>query len=288
MKSIFGSFDFYFTIANFIAYIFYFAVLIFIKKLRRRSYFQIHHVNFVGLLISLLAVVWSIEMYPFEANKMPNYVCFLFELSWATLKYTRVYAVLILASYRYVAVFKFVLFKRVKKSLKHTIISGLVAWVFPLVWYFIIKYATEAVPYGNCVDGYNPRKTLAILYQALTFLMGFLVPTLGIIYLSIATHLKVFESIKKVSINSLPIFSNKNTRFKKEYFFIMQIYVINTIEILIFTSMIILYIASQIPGMFNRLTFAIMNVVPIFLSTCIPLIMISSICINTRHLVRAA
>ena len=286
MKSILESFDFYFTMGNLITYIFYFLIIFCCSKnLRRISYFQMHHVNFIGLMIALLSVVWSIEMYPFQKNKMPSYACYIFEILWACLKYIRVYAVLTLAVYRYIAVFRLSLFQKIKKSFKYTLFSAILAWLIPIIWFLLIKYSTGTIGSLYCIDGYNSNIKLSILYYTLTLILGFLLPTIFIIYLSVIIHLKIFKSVKKVksAIKSICFNNTKNNKFKKEHIFIIQLYLLNSIEIIIFLFMLILYIASLVPGMFNQLEFQIMNVVPIFLSACIPIITISSFFINNRQ-----
>ena len=95
----------------------YFILVMAFKHLRKITFFQMHHVNFIGLIQGIILSAWSFNIYPALGNKILDEVfCFVSEILWGTLKNARAYAVLVLALYRYGAIFKASSYKKVSES----------------------------------------------------------------------------------------------------------------------------------------------------------------------------
>ena len=133
----------------------YFIIVSKLKILRKISLFTTHHVNLIGLVQSILVSSWSFNSYPIFQNEYSNkMLCFISEMLWTSLKYTRAYSILILALYRYLSVFNKKYFKKISNSIKFTILTGLLPRLISFWNIFYFKIFNWNYTFGfMCLDG---------------------------------------------------------------------------------------------------------------------------------------
>ena len=110
----------------------YFIIVAISRDLKKMSLIHVHHVNFIGLLSSIHYCIWIAWSQPSTGNELINSVlCSISETVWALCKFARCYAILTLAIYRVVAVFRVNYFKKLVKSIKIYLISCILVWLIP-------------------------------------------------------------------------------------------------------------------------------------------------------------
>ncbi len=238
-----------------LANIIYFLVLILNRKANKLSYMHMHQINLVGLLQGLLIVGWSVSRYlNVEDEKLNDALCFLSEILWGILKHVRAYSVMILAGYRYCAVFHNLIYKKISTCYKYLLLTVAITWFFPSAVFFITKYATKSTSSNMyCLDGDNKSAVMIYIYFSVTSLIGFVIPTIAVcvIYSRIRSELqkrykrlKIIEMICPFNSNSSSSI-NQNERIKRNKRLMNQVFLINLFEIISFFNVIMLTIPIQ-------------------------------------------
>ena len=238
-----------------VANIIYFVVLILNRKANKLSYMHMHHINLIGLFQGLLIVGWSMSRYFNVQDEQVNSVlCFVSEILWGILKHIRAYSVMILAMFRYCAVFHNLIYKKISSSSKYIFLAVLIAWLFPSAVFFITKYATQSISNDMyCLDGDSKSLTMIYIYFSVASVIGFIIPTIVvcIIYGRIRSELqkrykrlKIIEMICPFNSNSSSSI-NQNERIKRNKRLMNQVILINLLEIISFFNIVILTIPIQ-------------------------------------------
>lgn len=228
----------------------YFLLLLIKRKLNKLSYVHIHQINLVGLFQGILVTSWSFSFrFQIEDETLYQVVCFTSELLWGTLKHVRAYSVMTLAIYRYMAVFHNLIYKKISASYKYIILSILFAWIFPIVTFLIVKYATRSKSNETfCLDGQNENINMIYVYFSVTSFIGFVTPAaiVCILYVRIKSELnkrfkrlKIIEMICPFNTNSSSSI-NQNERIKRNKKLMNQVIVVNMLEIVSFCNVVIL------------------------------------------------
>jgi hypothetical protein len=215
----------------------YFIIIFSFKKLKNITYFQMHHVNLIGLIQGIILTSWSFNIYPAIGDPILDAIlCYISEILWGTLKHIRAYSVLVLAMYRYVAVFNATYFKTFSKCYKYLILSSLFVWLIPFILYFITKYSTNSTYGLFCRDGFNTNTTLFITYFTVTSLIGFILPTLFITFI----YVKITNKIKEIRRYRL-----HNSNIDNQHGYALQLVIINILEVASFILIVNLGIPYQ-------------------------------------------
>jgi hypothetical protein len=170
-----------FRVFDVLAHAIYFAFLIFYKELRTIPMFSMNHINMIGLLTGIHYCIWIPWNSPSTGNAQINaLLCTISEVFWALSKFARGYAILVLAIYRFVAVFRPNLFKKLVKSWRFTLFSNIcMVWLVSAIIYMIPKFWNNTTYGPNlCIDGYSPISANSINYYIFTAILGYLLPTI--------------------------------------------------------------------------------------------------------------
>ena len=93
------NFDYTIRITSLLTYSFYFLCVICIKELRVISLIYVHHINFYGLIFSILYCIYIIgKKVDFKNESINSIFCSISEILWASLKYLRSFSILFLLS----------------------------------------------------------------------------------------------------------------------------------------------------------------------------------------------
>lgn len=212
----------------------YFAYVIFKKntELRQRTFIFLHNVNAVTLAISIVQVSFiNVKMPSFSSSIVNNVLCILTEQFWACTKYARVYALLLLAAYRYTACVNLRLYKRINSRLVYIIGLILACWLISIVIPNVFKFSigtTYSAYY--CTDGYVPENlNLSIAYYACNSVLSSMIPTVFIFVLYVLIYLKLKEQTSKTSSNSKNAHETRLGRFSHQFIVINLLTAVATI-----------------------------------------------------------
>ena len=156
----------------------YFVIVFSHRKLMTINHFHMHHVNIIGLMVAIHYCCWinSVELNLSDptANKM---LCSLAEMCFGVFRFSRMYAVLVLAVHRVIAVFFVNSYKTVCESKRYTALSAVLVWVAGALVFIAGKYGGNTVP-GSilCIDGSSPYLINSIIYYIVTSSFGFIIP----------------------------------------------------------------------------------------------------------------
>lgn len=138
-------------------YTFYFIFLIIVKKFQERQLIYLHHVNLIGFIVSIHYVCYIASPKPNFEDEMTNSVlCTISSFVWTITNFLRIYSLVLLALYRYFAVYKINFYRKWTRSLWKIWLGIFVAWISCLIITFVLKYSfntTYSVFY--CFEGNN-------------------------------------------------------------------------------------------------------------------------------------
>lgn len=185
------------------------------SELRLRSCLFLHNINLVTLLIAILYVIYIPVRSPSFADPILNDIlCNITEYLWSLLKYCRVFSLLLLAVYRYIACMNVQLYKRINSRLRNLYAQIIGCWLISLLIPLIFKFSlgTTYSPY-YCLDGYAPnRLDMTIIYYVFNTILSSFLPTIVIIIL----YIKIFKKLK-VQTTRLSGKSAKLAKFAKQF-----------------------------------------------------------------------
>lgn len=194
------------------------------SELRQRTYFILHNVNVTTLSISLVYTAFIPYSAPSFESKLANQIlCRLTEMFWLWTKYARVYALVLLAFYRYTACIKIRWYQFINRSLVNMFGIIFFTWVISLGIPVITKFALSTTySLYFCTDGFSVgRINNSIAYYVFNTTVGSILPTIFICFI----YLKVYEKLKSQAIKT----GAHNTNSAKLGNFSKQFIVLNVI-----------------------------------------------------------
>ncbi len=204
-----------------IANIVYFLALIIFKRLQKLSYFHIHHINFIGLVQSVMIVSYAFFFYPAFDNLVADQIlCYISETLWGTLKFVRAYSTMILSIYRYCAVFKRIFFNTLSSSIKWTILTAAFSWFISFVIYFISKYLIGTTYGLFCLDGFSSDWQKVLIYFGASNVAGFIIPSVIVIIIYVWIQKEISKKRMNLKINQKPKDTNQprpSTNYRSNY-----------------------------------------------------------------------
>lgn len=237
-------------------HIFYVLIIILFKEYQKVSYFNMHHTNIIGLLHAIHYVAWINQTHPtFRNEYLNNVVCVMSEITWAVLKNARAYSIVVLAVFRYIAVFKSQLFSKIVNSLKFTLLSALFVWIVSPLIFVIAKYSSNTNP-GTilCLDGSSTSEIDSIVYFLIATIFGIVLPIIvvNILYFFIRKRLsKISKNLNRPRTNQNQTNAsqiNKKDR-RKEKRLALQFVLLNSLEIASCVFLTFLIVSNLIPHM---------------------------------------
>lgn len=158
----------------------YFVAAFTFKALRNIRNLFLHNINFISFLYCA-HYCFYIGRFSFSAFASPvvNHVfCTLSEVAWISLKFLRVYSIVLLAAYRYMAVYRGSLFKKLNANLSYMVAIIIALWLASIGIALALKYGLN-IPYIEfyCLEGFSPYAANNIAYWTITIVLVLIIPT---------------------------------------------------------------------------------------------------------------
>lgn len=194
-----------------IAHLVFFTILVMSKPLQRSRQLLMNHVcllTFTSSLVELLIVFYTQNGTYFK-------FCQIMELIWPALKLERMYAIILVAGYRYCAMFRPTTYKNI--TLGKMLITIMASWIISFLLSLILNITLDTRTRHNqwfCLDGYTLTYLLLNVSLNLvlpTFLMG-LVITLLVVEIRKRLVLKVQRRFTVVSIGEDQLKPNRTNK----------------------------------------------------------------------------
>lgn len=197
----------FFTLALCLAY----SLFIFIfKKLRKRHYLYMNHANLCGIVYAAMAAGYSISPYPnFTQPELNLQICLMSEILWIFGKYIRMYSIILVAVYRFIAIFKFNWYRRLNTSYVYLCTPIVFVWFWSLGLPLASKYIFGTSINKNnsfyCLDGYSKSSRDVLSYFFFNYTFMLFLPTAGIVFMYIRIMQKLNDTryrLRKIRITN--------------------------------------------------------------------------------------
>lgn len=190
--------DYVNRVLSMIIFFTYFMLILKLKFMRHKSLIYVHHSNFVGFLFCLMYIFYFTTTAPNLPNQYLNLIfCVMSEVTWSMLKYLRSYSILLIAIYRFAAVFHINQFKKLNSSYCALLLPILVLWLLSLIFFLSTKFGFKTT-YGSlfCIDGNAISLSDRINYLIVTSILSILIPftSITLIYCLIKIKLSQTET----------------------------------------------------------------------------------------------
>lgn len=168
-----------------------YSLFIFIfKKLRKRQYLYMNHANLCGIVYAAMAAGYSINPYPnFTQPELNLQICLMSEILWIFGKYIRMYSIILVAVYRFIAIFKFNWYRKLNTSYVYLCTPIVLVWLWSLVLPLASKYIFGTSINKNnsfyCLDGYSKSSKAVLSYFFFNYTFMLFLPTAGIVFMYI-------------------------------------------------------------------------------------------------------
>lgn len=217
LKNILHTFDIVVRFISLVLHIIFILVFIVSKSYRISSLLFINNANIVSFLYTGLMCSYSFSRYPaFQNENLNKILCSISEILWASMKYLRVYSILLIAVYRYIAVFKMKLFKKINKSVKLIISPILVLWIATLVVPVAIKYMLNTKNYYlYCLDGYSDVFLNRFLYFLLNLILSIITPSILILFI----YIFIIKRLNSLGLKRRKFNNHKQKQIAKQFLF---------------------------------------------------------------------
>lgn len=218
--------DFGFRCSALLVYILYIMSYIKNKNLKAKPLILLNHVNFIYFLNMALLVSYINTRFPNTRDPAANRVlCVMTEFAWMILKYIKVYSLLVLAVYRYLAVFHIGWYKKLNERLVYLLALIGVSWLLCVIMSVVLKYAfgtTYSIYF--CTDGYSDELMNSILYYVVNSLVSSVLPLAANFIIYVKIYVRIRDQIEHTQNDH----NSKTLRFAKQ-FFVLNIVVLLTV-----------------------------------------------------------
>lgn len=230
-------------------YLLYFILLTPLQRFLKLRYFQIHNINCIGFIQSGIYASISYDYNPLNNSIDLNQTyCYLL---WNCFIFLRAYSLLLMTIYRFISLYKPMIYKRITTSYRYNYLIALIPWLISIIMFLIIKQVNIAV---DAMCFYSNTKGIA--FFAIYDLIGFVCPFIIIFILMVSIQIKLKKQ-KKISLdremetiatnqakrsaldssqNSTKLDSKLFIKEKEEKLLILLIYIICIVEIISFTN----------------------------------------------------
>ena len=196
--------DYSMRIVSLIIHIIYLLCIWRIKDLQTRQLLYLHHVNIIGLIYTVHYVCYIFGQSPDFGSAFANdLVCNISSMIWMITKFMRMFSLLLLAIYRYTAVYYITLHRNFTRSLGYMILAIMVTWIIAVLFSISFKYSfntTYSIFY--CFEGDSEDLSLVTWFMIINNTFAIVLPSILIAYL----YLRIVHRINEV---------NKNLSMKK-------------------------------------------------------------------------
>ncbi len=169
--------DFGIRVYGFVIFLIFTVFVIFSPCMRSKSSLYSTHCTFVCSIFNFMMFLYLL---PISPNQLQ---CTVSEIVWLFSNYIRSYSILILAIYRYIAVFKKELFKKINDSDLILAAPLIVIWTFSIVSPIatIVGFNETSSPSVRCQDASTSSTEKTIVLDTLNFSLMIFLPSLLII-----------------------------------------------------------------------------------------------------------
>lgn len=228
--------DHVFRYLSVLIHLIYFAVFLFSKDLHKKHLIFVNHACLVSSIYCIITFFFIFGDTPNLGNQIINdIVCSIIEIGWIFSSYIRMYSILLIAIYRYFAVFNQGVYKKISSSYLH--IFGLISvvWLISIALPLISKYIfqTKVSPF-LCLDGFSTLFSNTLLYFIFNYFFMIIGPSFLIVYLygmiikrlkelglRVNNHLvfKVFEKSQtsRIKVESKTVSEIKNVKKQQKF-----------------------------------------------------------------------
>lgn len=175
----------------------YMLMLVLVKEMRKRGYLYVNHAAVTNVFFVFIQFAYSFGDEPNFADQRLNQVlCSISELFWPFSNYIRIYSLLLIAVYRYLATFRSKQFKVLNSSRTYVMCPLVIVWIVSVLFPVVFKYVFRTGPsITMCFDGDSDNHTLTVLYYCVNFLFMVFMPSFVIGYL----YMLIIVRLKKIS-----------------------------------------------------------------------------------------
>lgn len=162
--------DYVNRIVSMLIFFTYFVLVLKCRFLQHKSLLYVHHSNLVGFLFCVMYIFYYTQTTPSTSSAyLNNLFCVMSEVWWSLSKYLRSYSILLIAAYRFLAVFYIKAFKFINRSYWILFVPIALVWLFAAVVFVSTKYGFRTT-YGSlyCIDGLGSTLNGTINYLICT------------------------------------------------------------------------------------------------------------------------
>ncbi|RNA29407.1 hypothetical protein BpHYR1_013244 [Brachionus plicatilis] len=279
--------DWSFRIISLLVHIFYAIIVLSKKQLQTRTYVFMHHVNFVSFAYILHFVAFFDTR---TASYGQNFTlevafCTLSEIFWSLLAYMRTYSILLLALYRYWAVYWIKMYRLINTNTVYIYAAILAAWLGSLLLTLVFKYAfstTHSVYF--CTPGYSDNLLVIVISQCLTNVICNIVPVtlVAVLYARILKKLRESKkNLNRFTRQQSGFSKRKEFELAKQFIFVNTFTILSSVVSIMINLVMVLasyqaktFTSTEIDAMFIEVRPAL-RALFIFFQTCLPILSIA-------------
>ena len=174
-------------------------ILISSKKLKTRNLLYVNHATITNSFYCIMLLIFTYDDHPKLQNEdVNNFLCSIFEISWIFSIYLRMYSILLISLYRYLAVFQINAFKKLNDSLVLLILPLVLIWSISISFPIITKNAFNTKSsYTFCLDGFSSILVNTVLYCVVNYLFMIIIPAITVILIYIKITFKLNKTKSK-------------------------------------------------------------------------------------------
>ena len=230
-----------------LTFVAYFALVAFKRELRKANLFYVHNANFVNLAWVLIFIGFFNSTAPnFSSDYLNHVFCVLIEILFGWFKYLRSYSVLLIAIYRFNAVFFINFHRQLHKRSLYVFLPVLATWTLTLLLALASKYAFQTTYSASlCMDGYSDVFANLVNYLITTSVLSILVPFI--------LTMIIYYLIKHKLSQNTRLSNNSAKKQSKDQRFTTQLIAINVCYIISFLISFVQTFRFIIPDFNTRL-----------------------------------
>ena len=155
------------------------------------------HVNLIGLIYTAHYVCYIVNTAPTFSNSFLNDVlCYMSSMVWLIVGFLRMYSIVLLASYRYTAVFYINFHRVLTRSSLQMAASIALTWTVSIIMSFILKYAfqtTYSIFY--CFQGYSDDINVVTWFMVVNNFLSVVIPSV----LIAVCYVRILQKVKQLN-----------------------------------------------------------------------------------------
>lgn len=174
----FEQMDNVFKFISLFLHVVYLLLLVISSHTRRRQLLFVNHAIIVSFVYSLILLAFVFRDKPnFDSAHLNELICTISEIVWSLSYFARMYSILLIAVYRYIATYKLSLFKRINKSRINLAVWIVLMWVVSIGLSLTAKFAFSTT-YGEtmCLDGQSTYLVNSLLNFLFKLVLSVIIP----------------------------------------------------------------------------------------------------------------